>query len=100
MPNRRLSWTSREPTSTWRTNSIFGSPLNPPRCERFWLSTLPLFRWWSQPEGAEYLVEAHYSYRPRPWLSLGPNIQVIHHPGGQQSRSAVVVFGLKAGLAL
>ena len=52
------------------------------------------------PEGAEYLAEAYYSYRPRPWLSLSPNIQVIRYPGGQETRSAVVVFGLKAGLKL
>jgi porin len=52
------------------------------------------------PEGAEYLAEAYYRFHPRPWLSLSPNIQVIRHPGGQETRGAVVVFGLKAGLKL
>ena len=52
------------------------------------------------PEGAEYAAEVYYSFRPRPWLSLSPNVQVIQHPGGLQSRPAIVVLGLKARLAL
>ena len=50
--------------------------------------------------GAEYAAEAYYSFRPRSWLSLSPNLQLVEHPGGVTSRRAVVVLGLKAGLRL
>jgi porin len=51
-------------------------------------------------KGAEYVAEIYYSFRPRPWVSFSPNLQVIEHPGGVASRRPVVVLGLKAGLKL
>ena len=33
-------------------------------------------------QGSEYPFELYYSYNPTKWLTLRPNIQYIHHPGG------------------
>ena len=46
-------------------------------------------------QSSEYPVELYYSIYATPWLSLRPNIQYVHHPGGIGQNSDVVVLGLK-----
>jgi porin len=47
-------------------------------------------------QGSEYPVELYYSLYATQWLTLRPNIQHIHHPGGTSQNTDVVVLGLKA----
>ncbi|WP_439472218.1 carbohydrate porin [Brevundimonas sp.] len=43
----------------------------------------------------EYVAEVYYGYRATPWLTLRPNLQWIHHPGGREDRPDMFVGGLK-----
>jgi len=46
-------------------------------------------------QGSEYPVELYYGLYATQWLTLRPNIQYIHHPGGISQNRDVVVLGLK-----
>jgi porin len=43
----------------------------------------------------EYVVELFYGWKPRPFLTLRPNLQFIRHPGGIETARNVTVVGLK-----
>lgn len=43
----------------------------------------------------EYVAEVYYGWKATPWLTLRPNIQWIHRPGGREDRPDMVVGGLK-----
>lgn len=43
----------------------------------------------------EYVAEVYYGFRATPLLTLRPNLQLIHHPGGREDRPDMVVDGLK-----
>ncbi len=43
----------------------------------------------------EATVELDYQYNPTPWLSIQPDTQVIIDPGGDTTRSTIVVLGLR-----
>jgi porin len=43
----------------------------------------------------ETTLEADYQYNPAPWLSIQPDIQYILDPGGDSSRSDILVLGLR-----
>jgi porin len=45
--------------------------------------------------GGEATVELDYQYNPSPWLSIQPDTQVIIDPGGDSTRSPIVVMGLR-----
>jgi porin len=45
--------------------------------------------------GGETTVEIDYQYNPSPWLSIQPDTQWIIDPGGDSSRSLIVVLGLR-----
>jgi porin len=49
-------------------------------------------------QSSEYPVELYYSINATKWLTLRPNIQYIHHPGGTSENENVVVLGLKASV--
>lgn len=50
--------------------------------------------------GAEYGFELFYGFRPLGWLDLRPNLQWIHHPGGDRTARGIGIVGLKAALRL
>ena len=43
--------------------------------------------------GGETTVELDYQYNPAPWLSIQPDMQYIFDPGGDSSRSDMLVLG-------
>jgi porin len=45
--------------------------------------------------GGETTVELDYQYNPAPWLSIQPDMQYIFDPGGDSSRSDILVLGLR-----
>jgi porin len=45
--------------------------------------------------GGETTVELDYQYNPTPWLSIQPDAQYILDPGGDSSRSDILVLGLR-----
>ncbi len=45
--------------------------------------------------GGETTVEIDYQYNPTPWFSLQPDTQFIMDPGGDSSRSLIIVMGLR-----
>jgi porin len=49
---------------------------------------------------SEYPYELYYTFQVGNWLSLRPNLQYIHRPGGTDQNDDVVVIGLKAGVKL
>jgi len=49
-------------------------------------------------QGSEYPVEVYYSANLTNWITLRPNVQYIHHPGGTGENANVVVLGLKASM--
>jgi porin len=49
---------------------------------------------------AETAAELYYGLVPLKWLSLQPNVQWIHHPGGVKAARDVGVVGLKAAVTL
>tara|TARA_R110002072_G_scaffold217386_1_gene375111 strand:- start:230 stop:433 length:204 start_codon:yes stop_codon:yes gene_type:complete len=51
------------------------------------------------PRRAEYAFEALYQAQATPWLAIGLNGQLIHHPGGSNNRAAIVA-GLRVTLTL
>lgn len=50
--------------------------------------------------GSEYAAELYYGFHPYPWLELRPNLQWVHHAGGDRGARAVGVIGLKTALTL
>ena len=44
---------------------------------------------------AEYAVETYYGFHLAHVVTLQPNVQWIHHPGGFRDRSDVVFLGVK-----
>lgn len=51
-------------------------------------------------QSSEYVGEIYYGIQATPWLTLRPNFQYIHHPGGIAENRDVVVLGLKLQLAM
>lgn len=49
---------------------------------------------------SEYVAELDYRAQATGWLTLDPNLQLIHYPGGDETASDAVVIGLKAALKL
>ncbi len=49
-------------------------------------------------QGAEYVTEAFYGWKPWPFLTFRPNIQYVLHPNGTTAYENVVVIGLKTTL--
>jgi porin len=47
---------------------------------------------------AEYPMEIYYSVNITPALTLRPNIQFIHAPGGVDDRANVLVLGLHSSV--
>jgi len=45
--------------------------------------------------GSETTVELDYQYNPAPWLSIQPDTQYIIDPGGDSTRSLIIVLGLR-----
>jgi porin len=45
--------------------------------------------------GGETTVEVDYQYNPSPWLSIQPDTQFIMDPGGDSTRSLIIVLGLR-----
>jgi porin len=45
--------------------------------------------------GSEYAVELFYGFHPLSWLDLRPNVQWIHHAGGDRYAAEVGVAGMK-----
>jgi len=45
--------------------------------------------------GGETTLELDYQYNPTPWLSIQPDTQLIIDPGGDASRSDILVLGLR-----
>ncbi len=45
--------------------------------------------------GGETTIELDYQYNPAPWLSIQPDTQFIVEPGGDGTRSPIVVMGLR-----
>jgi porin len=45
--------------------------------------------------GGETTLELDYQYNPAPWLSIQPDLQEIIDPGGNSSRSDILVLGLR-----
>jgi porin len=43
----------------------------------------------------ETTIELDYQYNPTPWFSLQPDMQYIFDPGGDSSRSDILVLGLR-----
>ncbi|WP_442678023.1 carbohydrate porin [Sphingomonas sp. ASY06-1R] len=52
------------------------------------------------PQSSEYAAEFYYSFHPRSWLELRPNLQWVHRPGGYRHVDDVGVLGLKGALTL
>lgn len=52
------------------------------------------------PPRSEYVWELDYDAQAANWLSLRPNLQFIHQPGGIPGRPDALVVGIKATLAL
>jgi porin len=46
----------------------------------------------------EYPMEVHYSVNVMPAITVRPNIQFIHAPGGVKERADVLVFGMHLGI--
>jgi len=60
---------------------------------------------WSNPspdEGDrnETLIELFYRYSIFPWVQLGPDLQIIHHPANDAGRGTVFVGGIRLYLSL
>ena len=49
---------------------------------------------------AEYVAEAGYGIHLSDWLTLRPNIQYIHNPGGDRSADDVIVIGLRGAFTI
>lgn len=49
---------------------------------------------------SEYAAELFYRIQVTPWLKLSPNLQWIHHPGGQSGAGDITVLGLTLTLVL
>lgn len=49
---------------------------------------------------SEYVGELDYQAKVTGWLSLDPNLQLIHDPGGDEDAQDALVIGLKAALTL
>ncbi len=49
-------------------------------------------------QGSEYLLVINYKARVYHGISLMPNLQYIHHPGGASANSNVTVLGLQLGI--
>jgi porin len=45
--------------------------------------------------GGETTIEADYQFNPAPWLSIQPDAQMILDPGGDSTRSDILVLGLR-----
>jgi carbohydrate-selective porin OprB len=43
-------------------------------------------------------MEVHYSVNVTPAITVRPNIQLIHAPGGVKERADVLVFGVHLGI--
>ncbi|NQT04091.1 MAG: carbohydrate porin, partial [Planctomycetes bacterium] len=48
------------------------------------------------PEDHESTWEVYYNARVTPWFSLSPNIQYVANPGGSNTATDALVFGLRA----
>jgi len=55
------------------------------------LSTTPI----AVQSGSEYPFELYYSWRPTGYITLRPNVQFVHTPGGTNANSDIWVLGLK-----
>ena len=53
----------------------------------------------SQPvPSSEGVGEVFYSWVPRPWISVQPNVQYVRHPGGIGSNASILVLGLRSSI--
>ena len=48
--------------------------------------------------GSETVGELFYAWVHRPFFSLQPNVQYVHHPGGVNSNDAVMAIGLRSSV--
>jgi len=50
------------------------------------------------PEDYESVIESYYNAQITPWFIFGPSIQYVANPGGSNTASDAVVFGLRASM--
>lgn len=48
---------------------------------------------------SEYACELFYEMRMPSWLTLRPNLQYLHDPGGRRDERDAIVVGLKSAIA-